>query len=369
MTKLQTLDKKKVFRLSASWVAKMAMLTAISFLLYYLGHFIKLPFMFPSFFDFQISELPALLAGFSMGPISGCLVIIFKCLLKFPLSSTMYVGELTDILLGVAFVLPASIIYKIFKTKKSALYGMLVSTIFATGMALIVNRWISVPFYLNLYFGNNMNGIVGMLSSLYKGITVDNFWAWYLGVAVIPFNLLRYIIVTLITFLFYKKLSKILHWDGTSLKKKKEETLEDLVDEDGVYYSASEEDTFKLAEAISKGLQGNEKIILEGELGAGKTTFTKGLAKALGVQEEITSPTFTIMNEYDSGKYPLYHLDMYRIENEEDIYELGIEDRMDNGITIIEWNKYNSLTGKIIVVKIDVLDETHRKFTIKEQQQ
>ena len=72
------LNKFKSPKFSAAYVAKMAVLTAISFLLYYLGRFVKLPFMFPSFFDMQISELPALLAGFSLGPVSGCLVIVFK---------------------------------------------------------------------------------------------------------------------------------------------------------------------------------------------------------------------------------------------------------------------------------------------------
>ena len=370
-----TLDKPFA-RKSGAWIAKMAIMVALSFILYYLGHYIKIP-IFPSFLDFQISELPALFAGFSMGPISGCLVIIIKCALKLPLSSTAFVGELTDMLLGVSFVLPASLLYRFIKSKKSALYGMLISTIIATAVAILINRYISVPFYLNLFFGGDMAKIAGMLSKLYPGITTDNFWTWYLCAGVIPFNLLRYVVVALITFLFYKKLSKILHWDGTSFRKKAEvedegpidtDTLEYLLDENGDYYSKSVDDTNLLALALSKELQGKEKIILEGELGAGKTTFTKGLAKALGVEDEVTSPTFTIMNQYLGGKYPLYHLDMYRIEKEEDIYELGVEDEIDNGITIIEWNKLQSLTGKIIVVKIDVIDENSRKFNIKEQQ-
>ena len=366
-----TLDKPFA-RKSGSWVAKMAIMVALSFVLYYLGHYIKIP-IFPSFLDFQISELPALFAGFSMGPVSGCLVIIIKCALKLPLSSTAFVGELTDMLLGVSFVLPASLLYRFIKSKKSALYGMLISTIIATAVAVLINRYISVPFYVNFYFHGNIEILVNaLLVPVYPKATVDNFWGWYLGCAVVPFNLLRYIVVSVITFLFYKRLSKILHWDGTSFKKKQEsedtETLGYLLDENGDYYSKSVDDTNLLALALSKELQGNEKIILEGELGAGKTTFTKGLAKALGVEDEVTSPTFTIMNQYLGGKYPLYHLDMYRIEKEEDIYELGVEDEIDNGITIIEWNKLQSLTGKIIVVKIDVLDENSRKFNIKEQQ-
>ena len=108
---MKKLEINKPFaRKSGAWVAKMAIMVALSFLLYYIGRFIKLP-IFPSFLDFQISELPALFAGFSMGPVSGCLVIIIKCALKLPLSGTAFVGELTDMLLGVAFVLPASLLY------------------------------------------------------------------------------------------------------------------------------------------------------------------------------------------------------------------------------------------------------------------
>lgn len=105
-------------KFSTAYIAKMAILTAIAFILYAFAKF-NLPFMFPSFLEIQISELPALLAGFSMGPISGCLVVIIKCLLKFPLTTTAYVGESTDILLGIAFVLPASLIYYFHKDKNT----------------------------------------------------------------------------------------------------------------------------------------------------------------------------------------------------------------------------------------------------------
>lgn len=98
------------------YIVKLAMYSALAFVLYNIKF--PLPFMFPSFLDIQISELPALIAGFSMGPISGCLVIIIKCLLKFPLSSTFFVGEATDILLGICFVLPSSLIYNSRKNKK-----------------------------------------------------------------------------------------------------------------------------------------------------------------------------------------------------------------------------------------------------------
>ena len=101
-------------------------------------------------------------------------------------------------------------------------------------------------------------------------------------------------------------------------------------------------------------------------LGAGKTTFTKGLALALGVKEEVTSPTFTIMNVYASGRLKLNHLDMYRVENEDELYELGVSESIgeNDAVTVIEWNKMLDLDGKIYSIDIKSLGETEREFSI-----
>ncbi len=198
---------------SAEYVAKLSMYTAISFILYAFCKF-NLPFMFPSFLEIQISEMPALIAGFSMGPISGCLVIVLKCLLKFPLTSTSFVGEATDILLGICFVLPASLIYNCKKSKKTAAISLVVGSLCFTVMALIVNRFISIPFYAKMY---GFEAILGMMSTLYKGLTMENFYFWYLLVGVLPFNLLRSIIVSGITFLLYPRLQRPLRLEITDL--------------------------------------------------------------------------------------------------------------------------------------------------------
>lgn len=216
----QTFAKFKNPRFSTAYITKMAILTAISFLLYAFGKF-NLPFMFPQFLEIQISELPALLAGFSMGPISACVVIVLKCLLKFPLSSTVYVGEATDILLGIAFVLPASLIYYFHKDKKHALIGLAVGTVCLTALSILLNRFISIPYYVQLYFNGDFSLIVNLLAPLYKNVTVDTFYTYYLLLGVLPFNLFRCIIVSGLTFVLYKRLSKILHWDGTSMRKSK----------------------------------------------------------------------------------------------------------------------------------------------------
>lgn len=346
-------------KFSTAYIAKMAILTAIAFILYAFAKF-NLPFMFPSFLEIQISELPALLAGFSMGPISGCLVVIIKCLLKFPLTTTAYVGEATDILLGIAFVLPASLIYYFHKDKKHALIGLCVGSACLTGLSILVNRFISIPFFVQLYFGGNFDAIVGVLKPLYKNVTIDTFYTYYLLLGVLPFNLFRCIIVSGLTFVLYKRLSKILHWDGTSMKK-------DTVF--GVHKVKSVDETYALAKKVADTLDGGEVLLLDGDLGAGKTTFTKGLAKALGVKEEVTSPTFTILNVYEDGRLKLNHLDMYRVESSDELAELGIEECFDeDAVTVIEWNKFEHFDGKVIKISVKTLGETKREYDIVLQQ-
>lgn len=346
-------------KFSTAYIAKMAILTAIAFILYAFAKF-NLPFMFPSFLEIQISELPALLAGFSMGPISGCLVVIIKCLLKFPLTTTAYVGESTDILLGIAFVLPASLIYYFHKDKKHALIGLCVGSACLTGLSILVNRFISIPFFVQLYFGGNFDAIVGVLKPLYKNVTIDTFYTYYLLLGVLPFNLFRCIIVSGLTFVLYKRLSKILHWDGTSMKKS---TVF------GVHKVKSVDETYALAKKVADTLDGGEVLLLDGDLGAGKTTFTKGLAKALGVKEEVTSPTFTILNVYEDGRLKLNHLDMYRVESSDELAELGIEECFDeDAVTVIEWNKFEHFDGKVIKISVKTLGETKREYDIVLQQ-
>lgn len=204
--------KQKTKRqIAAATIAKVAILTAISWILYVVVKF-PLPFLFPSFLDMQISDLPALLGGFSMGPLWGCLIVVMKCLLKMPMTGTGCVGEIADILIGVAFVLPASLIYKKHKSKKGAFIGLLLGMACGVIVAVFANRFILIPFYIQVMFGGTIQPLVNMVSGLYSGVTPDNFYLYYLTLAVIPFNLLRFLVSGGITFAVYKSLSKILHW-------------------------------------------------------------------------------------------------------------------------------------------------------------
>lgn len=127
-------------------------------------------------------------------------------------------------------------------------------------------------------------------------------------------------------------------------------------------------ETEDLATTFAKSLNGDEIILLNGELGAGKTTFTKSLAKALGVTDIVTSPTFAFMREY-YGKYKISHYDMYRAENQDELFELGIYDNLtEHGIAVIEWNKFDTFPPdkKLIVINITKTGDDSRIFDIKE---
>ncbi|MCK8816136.1 tRNA (adenosine(37)-N6)-threonylcarbamoyltransferase complex ATPase subunit type 1 TsaE [Natroniella sulfidigena] len=100
----------------------------------------------------------------------------------------------------------------------------------------------------------------------------------------------------------------------------------------------SPEETFQLGKKIGRNLTHGGIVCLQGDLGAGKTVLAKGICRGLGVEEEITSPTYTVVNEY-RGELKVYHMDLYRIRSEEELYDIGFEDYLysGEGVTIIEW--------------------------------
>lgn len=127
-----------------------------------------------------------------------------------------------------------------------------------------------------------------------------------------------------------------------------------------------EYETIELAQNFESEKFENMIICLDGELGSGKTVFTKGIAQALGIEENITSPTFTIIKEYDSGEIPLYHMDVYRLDGNTD--GVGIEEYYNKGgIVIIEWAKTikDILPEERLEIKFKVVDENRRMLVIK----
>lgn len=211
-----TKRKPKIKFFTAGNIAVIAILTAISFILYAFVKF-PLPFMFPSFLDMQISDLPALLGGFALGPVAGCIIIVVKCCIKMAMTTTACIGELADIIIGIANVLPASLVYRFIKNRKGAAIGLAAGTLCAIAASLLANWLILIPFYTERF---GMNAVLGMMKALYPEITADTLYNYYLPLAVLPFNALRCIVCGLITFFTYKPLSKALHWE-IHVKKKK----------------------------------------------------------------------------------------------------------------------------------------------------
>lgn len=130
-----------------------------------------------------------------------------------------------------------------------------------------------------------------------------------------------------------------------------------------VKITKSREETIKFAEEYGKTLRGGDVLLLDGEMGAGKTVFTKGIALALGINAEITSPTYAYLNDYD-GK--LYHYDCYRLSSGEDAEALGLTEYFyGNGVCVVEWseNIADVLPGNCKRVKIEKIDLNTRKIT------
>ena len=133
----------------------------------------------------------------------------------------------------------------------------------------------------------------------------------------------------------------------------------------------SAEETFKFGENIGSKAVPGQVITLTGDLGTGKTVFVQGLAKGLGIDDYINSPTFTIVQIYESGRLPLYHFDVYRIEDESEMYETGLDDYMyGDGVCVIEWAEM--ISGLLPEKRTDILIEKdlekgfdYRRITVK----
>ena len=125
-------------------------------------------------------------------------------------------------------------------------------------------------------------------------------------------------------------------------------------------------ETEKVGEALGNVLKPGSSLAYAGDLGAGKTAFTRGLARGLGAAEQVTSPTYTIVNEYLTGRMPLFHFDMYRLSSADDLWDIGWEDYLERGgVCAVEWseNVAEAMEGAITVC-IQKLGEDMRKITI-----
>ncbi len=133
------------------------------------------------------------------------------------------------------------------------------------------------------------------------------------------------------------------------------------------YYSSSEAETEALGARLAQTLPGGSVVAMYGDLGAGKTAFVRGMARGMGLRCRVSSPTFTIVNEY-LGERELIHFDMYRIRGADELFDIGWEDYLGRGaVCAVEWseNVEDAFFGDEIVVRIEKLGDTRRKITIE----
>jgi len=134
---------------------------------------------------------------------------------------------------------------------------------------------------------------------------------------------------------------------------------------------ASEKETEQIGEAIGQAAEAGTVVALIGDLGTGKTTLTKSIAKGLGVTETVTSPTFNIIREYKSGRIPLYHFDVYRIGDPDEMFELGYEEYFyGDGICVVEWADIieELLPEDAVIIRIERgADEEEREYRIESE--
>ena len=187
-------------------LVEIAMLGAVAAILMYLEF--PLPFIAPPFYEIDLSEIPVLIGAFSLGPVAGACIELIKVLLMLLLkgTSTAFVGDIANFFIGCSFIIPAALIYKKHKTKKNALVGMVVGTVFMAVVGCFLNAYVLLPTY-SVAFGMPMDVIIDMGNQVNSHI---NNVATFVVIAVAPFNLIKGFIVSLITFLLYKHISPIL---------------------------------------------------------------------------------------------------------------------------------------------------------------
>ena len=192
---------KKVF--TTKNLVLMAMFSALAAVLM-LWEF-PIPFIAPNFYEIDLSEIPILVGSFIMGPVSGVIMEAIKIILKLLIkgTSTAYVGDFANFCIGVCLVVPASIIYQKHKTKKNSCIGMLAGTLFMAVAGVVLNYFVMIPFYVKA-FGMPLEAIIGAGAKIQPLVTNK---LSFTIVCVAPFNIVKGIIVSLVTALIYKHIS------------------------------------------------------------------------------------------------------------------------------------------------------------------
>ena len=216
-------DSRVARKIMIRRIAACAILSAMAAILMYLEispTLLLLPF--PDFLKFDLSEIPVLIGTFALGPVWGVVIELIKNLIHLPASGTMGVGELSNFLTGSIFVLTAGLIYRKVRTKKGAAVSMIIATVVLAAASVPVNYFINLPFYAKV-FNFPLEAIIA--TSAKVNPLVKDTVSLLLAVFV-PFNLLKGIVVSIVTFFVYKPISKLINktYDETHVKAKTAKT-------------------------------------------------------------------------------------------------------------------------------------------------
>lgn len=301
-----------------------AMLSALSICSLYV---IRFPiFSALAFLEYDIADVFIFLGTFMYGPLSGLIMTLVVSLYQaFLMGGNGLTGAIMHFLATGVFCVVAGLIYSKNRHIKGAIISLIVGFFVWVGVMICADLVI-IP----LFMGVPVEVVISMLP------------------LILAFNAIKAGANSILTFLLYKRIRKLFAYIGIAEKVTKK-FVELILP--GVYFTSSSKETEELGKSFCKKLLAGDTVLLDGDLGAGKTVFTKGIAKGLGITDEVISPTFNILKEYGDGI--LYHFDMYRIESEEELQNLGFEEYFDkDGICVVEWNKMQNLTGRVYSVNI-----------------
>ena len=193
----------KNMQISTKFISRTAIFAALSTILYVVPY-LKFPVpFFPNFLEIHLDEIPTLIAGFAYGPLSAIFIIVIKTLIKLPMTSTMCVGELADLIYSLAFILPCSLIYKKHRTFKGAIVSISVGTVFQLVVSSLVTSFGMLNFYMAV-MGLSEETIINMCKAINPNVTSLG-WTFLVFVA-LPFNAFKDAIVIVATLLLYKRI-------------------------------------------------------------------------------------------------------------------------------------------------------------------
>ncbi|SCW46160.1 Riboflavin transporter FmnP [Ruminococcaceae bacterium YRB3002] len=185
-------------------ITSAAILTALSVILMYLE--VALPLM-PPFLKFDFSEIPVLIGSFALGPLYGVIIELLKNLIHLPVSATSGIGEMSNFITGSIYVGIAGLIYNRLRTRKGAIFSMLIATLCLTAIAIPLNYWVTLPLYASV-LGFSTEAVIGMSAAVNSLITSKwtlIFWGF------VPFNMFKGIVVAIVTFFIYKPISRLIN--------------------------------------------------------------------------------------------------------------------------------------------------------------